>query len=180
VIKSILVPASGSSSDEVVFVTALAAAKPCAAHRDAKSPPMWTHAHGREAAMSAGVRAVEVRAVRARGGPHVLELPAAQSAGRRSLTSLLSQRRTTREVSDQPLPLQTLSTLLWGAWGVNRKRGPFGLRGRTGAMSVRYLATPLAIPSSGASAAHAAAILLCSYRPDWERLVENRGHTGRT
>jgi nucleotide-binding universal stress UspA family protein len=31
-IKTILVPASGSSSDETVFVTALAAAKPCSAH----------------------------------------------------------------------------------------------------------------------------------------------------
>jgi len=43
------------------------------------------------------------------------------------------QRKTTREISDKKLPLQTLSNLLWAACGVNRKKGPFGIPGRTAA-----------------------------------------------
>jgi nitroreductase len=34
----------------------------------------------------------------------------------------LAQRQTTRAFRDQPLPLQTLSNLLWAAFGVNRPR----------------------------------------------------------
>ena len=45
----------------------------------------------------------------------------------------LQQRKTTREVGDKPLPLQVLSNLLWAACGVNRKKGPFGIAGRTSA-----------------------------------------------
>jgi SagB-type dehydrogenase family enzyme len=45
----------------------------------------------------------------------------------------LQRRRTTREISAKKLPLQTLSNLLWAACGVNRRRGPFGIPGRTAA-----------------------------------------------
>jgi nitroreductase len=45
----------------------------------------------------------------------------------------LKQRKTIREISDKKLPLQTLSDLLWAACGVNRKKGPFGIPGRTAA-----------------------------------------------
>jgi nitroreductase len=45
----------------------------------------------------------------------------------------LKKRRTIREISDRKLPLQTLSDLLWAAYGVNRKEGPFGIPGRTAA-----------------------------------------------
>jgi hypothetical protein len=45
----------------------------------------------------------------------------------------LQRRRTAREISDRKLPLKVLSNLLWAAWGVNRKRGPFGNSGRTAA-----------------------------------------------
>jgi nitroreductase len=45
----------------------------------------------------------------------------------------LQQRKTTREISDKKLPLQMLSNLLWAAYGVNRKNGPFGAPGRTAA-----------------------------------------------
>ena len=50
-----------------------------------------------------------------------------------SLTKALQGRKTTREISDKKLPPQTLSNLLWAAGGVNRKKGPFGVAGRTAA-----------------------------------------------
>jgi Nitroreductase family len=45
----------------------------------------------------------------------------------------LERRKTTREISARPLPAQLMSNLLWAAWGVNRKTGPFGVPGRTAA-----------------------------------------------
>ncbi len=50
-----------------------------------------------------------------------------------SLITAFQQRKTVREISDKKLPLQTLSNLLWAACGVNRKKGPFGIPGRTAA-----------------------------------------------
>ena len=50
-----------------------------------------------------------------------------------SVLKAFQQRKTIREISDRKLPLQTLSDLLWAACGVNRKKGPFGLPGRTAA-----------------------------------------------
>jgi hypothetical protein len=50
-----------------------------------------------------------------------------------SLGAALAQRKTTREISASALPIQLLSDLLWAAYGVNRKIGPFGLPGRTAA-----------------------------------------------
>ena len=52
---------------------------------------------------------------------------------RRSVLKALKQRKTIREISDKKLPLQMLSNLLWAACGVNRKKGPFGIPGRTAA-----------------------------------------------
>jgi nitroreductase len=49
------------------------------------------------------------------------------------ILTALNQRRTTREISTTPLSLELLSTLLWAAFGVNRKIGPFGALGRTAA-----------------------------------------------
>lgn len=46
---------------------------------------------------------------------------------------VLRRRKTIREVSGRRLPIQTLSNLLWAAFGINRKRGPFGVPGRTAA-----------------------------------------------
>jgi len=52
---------------------------------------------------------------------------------RKSVLKALTQRRTIREISDKKLSLQTLSNLLWSACGVNRKKGPFAISGRTAA-----------------------------------------------
>ena len=48
-----------------------------------------------------------------------------------SVFAALQRRQTIREIRPTPLPLQVLSNLLWAAWGVNRKSGPFGAPGRT-------------------------------------------------
>jgi len=50
-----------------------------------------------------------------------------------SLAEAFRLRRTVREFSDEPLPPQTLSDLLWAACGINRRNGPFGVAGRTAA-----------------------------------------------
>jgi SagB-type dehydrogenase family enzyme len=62
-----------------------------------------------------------------------IELPKPALKSSRSLARVLQLRKTIREISDKKLPLQTLSDLLWAASGVNRKRGPFGIPGRTAA-----------------------------------------------
>src|ERR1017187_9538425 len=51
----------------------------------------------------------------------------------KSLQKALLSRKTTQEITDKKLSLQSLSNLLWSACGVNRKKGPFGIRGRTAA-----------------------------------------------
>jgi len=49
-----------------------------------------------------------------------IDLPSPRSEGGQALTATLKLRRSTREYSDRPLPVQTLSDLLWAAFGVNR------------------------------------------------------------
>ena len=52
-----------------------------------------------------------------------LDLPRPRSEGGQPLTTALKLRRSTREYSDRPLPVQVLSDLLWAAFGVNRPSG---------------------------------------------------------
>ena len=49
-----------------------------------------------------------------------IELPAPQKTGGMPLMEALSLRQTTREFSPQELDMQTLSNLLWAAYGFNR------------------------------------------------------------
>ena len=67
---------------------------------------------------------VEIRPVR-------LPKPALKRSG--SLAKALELRMTTREIGSKELSSQTLSNLLWAAGGVNRRKGPFGIPGRTAA-----------------------------------------------
>jgi len=53
--------------------------------------------------------------------------------GARSLARALQLRCTCREISSRPVSLQTLSNLLWAAYGINRVEGPFAQPGRTAA-----------------------------------------------
>jgi SagB-type dehydrogenase family enzyme len=59
--------------------------------------------------------------------PDVLILPPAQQWGGKPLYEALKDRRSTREFSDQALPVEVLSNLLWAAFGINRPE----TRGRT-------------------------------------------------
>jgi nitroreductase len=66
--------------------------------------------------------------------PWTIELPQPlRSQHDVSVVTALERRRTTRQISSDPLSSQTLSDLLWAACGVNRKDGPFGVAGRTAA-----------------------------------------------
>lgn len=67
------------------------------------------------------------------GASEPIKLPRPAPEAARSLVRALQLRRTTREINDQNLPLQTLADLLWAGCGVNRRKGPFGIAGRTAA-----------------------------------------------
>jgi len=69
------------------------------------------------------------------GPPGRIELPPPSRAGGRTVLAALRRRRTTRSIGPRPLGAKALSTLLWAAFGVNRRRGkgPFGGIGRTAA-----------------------------------------------
>ncbi|KPK41861.1 MAG: hypothetical protein AMJ65_08655 [Phycisphaerae bacterium SG8_4] len=56
-----------------------------------------------------------------------------QTEGGKSVLAALSERKTTRNIGGRKLDAQTLSNLLWAAFGVNRQSGPFGGPGRTAA-----------------------------------------------
>jgi nitroreductase len=60
-----------------------------------------------------------------------VQLPKPQMTGGMPLMQALAQRQTTRDFADKPLPLQTLSNLLWAAFGVNRPREVKAGLGRT-------------------------------------------------
>jgi nitroreductase len=60
-----------------------------------------------------------------------IQLPKPQVTAGIPLMQALAQRKTTRAFLDKPLPLQTLSNLLWAAFGVNRPREEKPGLGRT-------------------------------------------------
>ncbi len=62
-----------------------------------------------------------------------IELPPPAFEDVLSLGEAFQRRETQRVFAPTPLPLNKLSELLWAACGVNRKKGPFGLTGRTDA-----------------------------------------------
>lgn len=52
--------------------------------------------------------------------PQPIQLPDPQTEGGRPLMEVLMDRASSREFSGEMLPDQTLSNLLWAAWGINR------------------------------------------------------------
>jgi hypothetical protein len=50
-----------------------------------------------------------------------ITLPPPQTDGGKPLMQALALRATSRSFATDPLPQQTLSNLLWAAWGINRK-----------------------------------------------------------
>ena len=53
----------------------------------------------------------------------VIKLPAPDKRGGLPLMQVLAKRRSTREFARKPLELPVLSSLLWAAFGVNRRDG---------------------------------------------------------
>ena len=63
-----------------------------------------------------------------------IALPKPEKEGGNSVLASLAERRTIRDISPEPLPLQMLSNLLWAAFGVNRQEMRLmGKPGRTAA-----------------------------------------------
>ena len=62
-----------------------------------------------------------------------IALPKPTAGRSTSVFKALLKRETNRSISDRKLSLQILSNLLWSACGINRKKGPFGIPGRTAA-----------------------------------------------
>lgn len=60
-----------------------------------------------------------------------IALPKPQTDGGKPLMQALKDRRSVREIAPDKLSVQTLSNLLWAAFGVNRPEGPMGRPGRT-------------------------------------------------
>jgi nitroreductase len=60
-----------------------------------------------------------------------IQLPKPEISAGMPLMQALARRQTTRAFLDKPLPLQTLSNLLWAAFGVNRSRDVKPGLGRT-------------------------------------------------
>lgn len=60
-----------------------------------------------------------------------IQLPKPETTSGMPLMQALAQRHTTRAFLDKPLPPQTLSNLLWAAFGVNRPRDVKSGLGRT-------------------------------------------------
>jgi nitroreductase len=54
--------------------------------------------------------------------PAPIQLPVPQIEGGKPLMQALKLRATSREFAPDPLPPQTLSNLLWAAWGINRPK----------------------------------------------------------
>jgi len=67
----------------------------------------------------------------AAGELKTIQLPKPEITAGMPLMQALAQRKTTRAFLDKPLPLQTLSNLLWAAFGVNRSRDVKPGLGRT-------------------------------------------------
>ena len=60
-----------------------------------------------------------------------LQLPTPASDPDDPILAAFERRKTIRDISPTPLSMQQISNLLWSAFGVNRKVGPFGEPGRT-------------------------------------------------
>jgi nitroreductase len=50
-------------------------------------------------------------------------LPTPQTSGGKPLMQVLKERKSVRDFGPEPLSRQTISNLLWAAWGVNREDG---------------------------------------------------------
>ncbi|HPB59762.1 MAG TPA: SagB/ThcOx family dehydrogenase [Candidatus Saccharicenans sp.] len=91
----------------------------------------------------------------------VIDLPAPEKTGGKTVVEALWLRRTVRDIKPDALPLQTLSNLLWAAYGLNRPAGTM-MRGKAG--------------RTAASASNSQEIDLYVARPDGVYLYEPVKH----
>ena len=73
--------------------------------------------------LAAGIAVVALACGAAFAGAEALkpvQLPPPRTDGGKPLMQALKLRATSRAFAPDPLPLQTLSDLLWAAWGINR------------------------------------------------------------
>lgn len=75
--------------------------------------------------------------------PSPIQLPKPQMEGGKPLMQALKDRMTIRTYSEEKLPVQTLSNLLWAAFGINR---PDGRRTAPSAKNWQEIAVYVAIP----------------------------------
>ncbi len=74
-------------------------------------------------AVCAVAMAMSIPAAAGDGPREGIALPAPQMSGGRPLMQALSQRRSARQFKPDAIPMQTLSNLLWAAFGINRPDG---------------------------------------------------------
>jgi nitroreductase len=72
---------------------------------------------------NAGLLSTAAAAVLPAGSASAAQLPSPRTQGGKPLIEALRLRRSIREYSEQPLPPQVLSDLLWAAFGINRPSG---------------------------------------------------------
>ena len=72
-----------------------------------------------------------------------IQLPLPQTEGGRPLMQVLKDRKTTREFGSEKLSLQTVSNLLWAAFGINR---PTGQRTAPSAVNWQEIDVYVALP----------------------------------
>ncbi len=66
-------------------------------------------------------------------GLQAIQLPKPDQDGGKSVLASLRRRRTDRNIGGTRISPRMLSNLLWAACGINRRKGPFGIPGRTAA-----------------------------------------------
>lgn len=76
--------------------------------------------HRRRSGIVPGIFMVLVSGLTLAVGSMDIELPRPNTTGGRPLMDVLRDRQSSRQFSPEEIPLQTLSDLLWAAWGVNR------------------------------------------------------------
>lgn len=99
--------------------------------------------------------------------PHVA-LPSPQVTGGMPLLDAIAARRSGREFSDRPLPAETLSNLLWAAWGTNR---PDGHRTAPSALNAQEIDLYVALPHGAYLYDHAAHALILVAGQDVRRVT---------
>lgn len=67
------------------------------------------------------------------GGLQAITLPKPDQDGGKTVLAALRRRKTDRNIGGKSISPRMLSNLLWAAGGINRKKGPFGIPGRTAA-----------------------------------------------